>query len=318
MPRTYGTIQCAIWDDEDFLALSAQAQGTYLMLTTQRDIEACGLLALTLRRWARMVAQGDPAQLVGWLNELSAARFIVIDKETEELLVRTFAKWDGGYRHAVRCKAVVAAAEAIRSPTLRAVMAAELDRLGVAHAIEVPVDTDPTDPPEPPDRHSDASSQLVECHSSATPVPVESLSSGTRVAVESQRSGLSNAVGTALRIPHSETGRESLSIATRLPDPTCSRHPQGTDAPCARCARARATFEEAKAAADRAKKADQVAARRAERERRAEAVARCQLCNDDGYRLTNQPDVTGGVCNHQPLNPGGRDRAFAHISGGNL
>jgi hypothetical protein len=40
---------------------------------------------------------------------------VLVDEDTEELLVRTFVKWDGGYKHAKRVLAVAAYTKAIRS-----------------------------------------------------------------------------------------------------------------------------------------------------------------------------------------------------------
>jgi hypothetical protein len=304
MPRSFGTIQCSIWDNEDFLALSVDAKAAYFMLSTQKEIEACGSLALTLRRWARMLSGGDPRVLVGWLNELADARFIVIDKDTEELLVRTFVKWDGGYKHAVRVKAVVSSAEAIRSPILRAAIAAELEKLGVPHNV-----------PVPPKPRKGATPTPVESLSPATGDAVESLSSGTPVPVES--GGVVVNLGDHKSNPHPSTaGAGAVALTSDpLPSPYCQEHPAGTDVPCRGCGRARAAHEAAILDQQNAARTAALAAREAERVARAEAIAACTLCADDGYRIT--PDGPGAVCNHQPLNPGGRARAFAQLTGGN-
>jgi hypothetical protein len=131
MARFYATIKVVIWDDEDFCALSPEAQRTYFMLVTQPDITACGSLPLTQRRWSRTVPECRRDGQGEWLAELAAARFVVIDEDTEELLVRTFAKWDEGYKHAKRRLAVIATAKAIKSPSVRAVAFAELAKLDV-------------------------------------------------------------------------------------------------------------------------------------------------------------------------------------------
>lgn len=300
MARSYATVQCSIWDDEDFTALPAEAQAAYFMLVTQPDIEACGSLALTLRRWSKFVAQGDPARLVGWLNVLADARFVVIDKDTEELLVRTFAKYDGGYRHAVRVKAVVSSAEAIRSPRLRQIIAAELTRLGVTHAVRVPGAPVPPDTDPSPTRRRGASApELV---SSGSPValsslstgtqePVESLSSGSPVAVESHRSVVN--VRNHQSTPHSALlGGEPDALASDPPPPTCRKHhPEGTDDPCAACGRARKARDAWDAAAPARARARQ-AALAAEREA-------CPLCDPDGWRLDDAGAPTAARCSHQ-------------------
>jgi hypothetical protein len=150
MARTYGNIVTAIWLDPEFCALSAGAQRTYFMLVTQPDIAACGTLALTRRRWSKTVAEHERPNFPAWLTELEHARYVLVDEDTEELLVRTFAKWDGGYKHSQRVQAVVATAESIRSPILRASIATELASLGVRTAIEVPPNSDPSATQEAP------------------------------------------------------------------------------------------------------------------------------------------------------------------------
>src|SRR5882672_6518707 len=142
MARTYGNIVTAIWLDPEFCALSAGAQRTYFMLVTQPDIAACGTLALTRRRWSKTVATQERDDFPAWLTELERARYVLVDEDTEELLVRTFAKWDGGYKHSQRVQAVIATAESIRSPILRASIATELASLGVRTSIEVTLDRD--------------------------------------------------------------------------------------------------------------------------------------------------------------------------------
>jgi len=143
MARAYANIVTAIWLDPEFCDLSAGAQRTYFMLVTQTDITACGTLPLTLRRWARTVPEAERPSLACWLAELEEHRYVLTDEDTEELLVRTFAKWDGGYKHAKRVLAVVATAEAIRSSRLKHSVATELASLGVEIAIPLPTGREP-------------------------------------------------------------------------------------------------------------------------------------------------------------------------------
>lgn len=85
-----------------------------------------------------------------WLDELSDGGFVVIDEDSEELLVRTFVKWDGGITNGKRTLAIDSASKAIRSPILRRSLALELLKLGVeprfewsedVSADEYPIDT---------------------------------------------------------------------------------------------------------------------------------------------------------------------------------
>jgi len=133
MARSYGQIMSAIWNDADFRALSASAQRVYLMLVTQADISSAGTLPLTMRRWARYASDTDMDTLSEDVSELASARFVVVDFDTEELLVRKFVKWDGGYGNKPRRLAIVTAAHAVVSQRIRGVLGAELSKLGIEH-----------------------------------------------------------------------------------------------------------------------------------------------------------------------------------------
>ena len=131
MARNYANVSTAIWQrDGDFVKLSVHAQWAYLMLLSQPDISAAGVLSINLRRWTGRAADVTRDVLVAALKELAEARFVVYDQDTEELLVRTFVKWDGGYTNRKRKPVIVSAAREIESPLIRRVLAAELNKLG--------------------------------------------------------------------------------------------------------------------------------------------------------------------------------------------
>lgn len=166
MARFYATLDCGIWDDEDgFCTLSAGAQRTYFMLVSQRDIAACGSLALTLRRWSRTCAEKDTE---AWLVELIDHEYVLIDEDTEELLVRTFVKWDGGYKHPQRLKAINASAAALRSQPLRTAMAREMQKLGLKPPTAMAQESDDSPTPEPPPPHRLRSEYVSKNHTPET------------------------------------------------------------------------------------------------------------------------------------------------------
>lgn len=137
MARNYGHIMSAIWNDSEFRRLSVAAQRTYLMLITQADISSAGTLPLTIRRWAAYAIDSTPDRLSDSLSELAGYRFLVIDEATEEVLIRTFVKWDGGYTNVTkRQPAIRRDASAVASPKIRACLAEELDSLEVPHDLE--------------------------------------------------------------------------------------------------------------------------------------------------------------------------------------
>lgn len=132
MARDYANIITAIWRDARFRALCGSAQRTYLLLVTQPDISAAGTLPLTVRRWAQCAADTTPASIEADLKVLEATDFVFMDEETEELLIRTFAKHDKGYTNPKRKPVIVSAAKALESLKLRTVLWGELARLGLS------------------------------------------------------------------------------------------------------------------------------------------------------------------------------------------
>lgn len=129
MARKYANVLTAIWRDADFRALPATAQRTYMMLFSQPDISAAGTLPLTVGRWSRFAVDTKPDDLRADFATLERARFLVVDEETEELLVRTFIAWDGGANNPKRQPVIRSACEAVASTRIRAALAGVLKRL---------------------------------------------------------------------------------------------------------------------------------------------------------------------------------------------
>lgn len=131
MAREYARIMTTIWRNAEFRQLSEAQQRAYLFLVTQPDISAAGVLALRLRRWADMSSTSTPESLAEVLKRLEAGRFIVVDWDAEELLIRSFIRWDGGFNNPKRRPVIVRAAEEVDSPAIVRHLAAEFERCGI-------------------------------------------------------------------------------------------------------------------------------------------------------------------------------------------
>lgn len=131
MARDHARIYLRIWNDEEFINLSLAAKMIYLQLMTQVKLSYAGVLDLAAKRWARPHPDLDLTEVRGALSELDAARFVVIDQDTEELLVRTFIRNDELYKQPNVLRGALRVAFEIESPILRAALAAELRRLPV-------------------------------------------------------------------------------------------------------------------------------------------------------------------------------------------
>jgi hypothetical protein len=130
--RKYSQVSTGLWrPDDDFHGLGMAGQWAYFMLITQPDISAAGVLSLNVKRWASRTDDIDPSIVVAALQRLQDAGKVVYDTDTEELLVRTFVKWDGGYNNQKRRPVIERAARAVESMKLRRVLARELSKLGL-------------------------------------------------------------------------------------------------------------------------------------------------------------------------------------------
>lgn len=129
MARSHARIYTSIWSDADFTALPPDAQRMFLFLVSQPDLEHSGIIALRERRWSRSSAALSPEDVRKALGELAAARFVVYDEDTEELLVRSLMRWDGVWKQPNVAKAAGAQIRTVASAELRRELRTELMRL---------------------------------------------------------------------------------------------------------------------------------------------------------------------------------------------
>lgn len=129
MAQDYVPLLRSIWSDEDFRALSMDAQHIYLLLLSHPDRNSAGVLSLTLRKWTRLARDLSPDRLDVALAELDAASFIVIDESTEEVLVRSFIRRATVYKHIRMFARALREVSEVESERLRSALGQELVRL---------------------------------------------------------------------------------------------------------------------------------------------------------------------------------------------
>lgn len=129
--RDHARFYLSMWDDEDFINLSALAKIVYVQLCMQRKLAYSGELTVSVKRWAKAHPDQDADSIRAALSELDAARFILVDHDTDELLIRSFIRSDGLYKQPNVLRAALRSAFEIESPLLRRALAAELRRLPV-------------------------------------------------------------------------------------------------------------------------------------------------------------------------------------------
>lgn len=128
MARSYGRVFATIWADDDFRAIPVNARLMYVFLLSQPDLDHAGVIPLRIRRWSRALAV-DVAEVEKMLSNLDAARFVVIDSDSEELLVRSLIRRDETYKQPNVFKSAASAAAGCESGRIKAALAAEVRRL---------------------------------------------------------------------------------------------------------------------------------------------------------------------------------------------
>ncbi|WFE41938.1 hypothetical protein [Micromonospora sp. WMMD998] len=135
MARSEARIAVSIWTDADFLALSPTAQRMFMFLLSQPDLAHDGVLALRERRWTKTAKELTRANVEDDLAELRAARFVVVDEDTEEVLIRSFIRRDKVYRQPNVLRAACDHLAVVSSRTILDAIAGELRRVLAADDI---------------------------------------------------------------------------------------------------------------------------------------------------------------------------------------
>jgi hypothetical protein len=130
MARSYAKLYVTVWGS-DFRTLTRGAQHLYFQLMSNPKLSSAGCVAIQARKWAAQSSDSTPADVERALDELAQHRYILVDDDTEELLIRSFIRHDRGHRNQFLRKSIETAITTIESPRLR-----EHARLELAAAIE--------------------------------------------------------------------------------------------------------------------------------------------------------------------------------------
>lgn len=128
-PNSHRVIFVTIWDDPDWRKLSAGAQWTYFMMLTQKDLTKAGTMSYNPRKWAKGCEALDEAHVDRCVRELAAHRFVYLDDDTDEVLIRTYIRNDGVANQPNVLISACRAAALVSSSVLRDALAFELGRV---------------------------------------------------------------------------------------------------------------------------------------------------------------------------------------------
>lgn len=129
MARKFAQIQPKIWSDDDFLDLNMPEQWVYLHIATHPDLSYAGAMDWRPKRIAPKAHGLTLGEVTDAAEVLRAKRYLIIDDDTEEVLVRSFIRNDGLLKQRNMGGAVDKAYDSIGSRKLMGVVVHELRRL---------------------------------------------------------------------------------------------------------------------------------------------------------------------------------------------
>lgn len=132
MAREHANIRLDMWGDADWRALSRDAQWLYELLLTHPDTNRAGVGDWRPGRLSRMAAATTTADVRAAAQELEQRFFVVIDEDTEEILVRSYVKYDGVLRQPNMSVTMANDWTGVASARLRGVIAFEVQKLSVS------------------------------------------------------------------------------------------------------------------------------------------------------------------------------------------
>lgn len=226
MAREHANIRLDMWGDADWRALSMPAQWLYELLLTHPQTSRAGVSDWRPKRLAAM-AQGITHLDVERMGaELASRFFVVIDEDTEEVLIRSYVKHDGVMKQPNMAVTMAKDWTGIASERLRRVVAFEVQKLRA----------------DQPDLQGWKSEKALNTLLSTEGInaKIDPSADPTSVGIDPTVEGHATTTGTS-----TTTSTPLLTKGGTLSAPSifCSRHPQGTDLPCRGCKVAYAEYE---------------------------------------------------------------------------
>lgn len=128
MARSYASVYLTIWNDPDFRSLSFAAQWLYFTMLTYPTLTSCGVMEWREAKLVRMTEGITVQELREAAWELGQRRLIAVDPDTEEALVRSFVRHDGGLKSPNMAKGIVREHGTIASRKLMELVSVEVRR----------------------------------------------------------------------------------------------------------------------------------------------------------------------------------------------
>jgi hypothetical protein len=129
LARDHARVNVTIWTDPDFRALPPAAQHLYLTLWTSPTLTYCGTHDWRPARMSGLSNGFTGEHLETVAACLEARHFLVIDRGTEEALIRSWARFDGLMKQPRMAVSLIHAYAAVASPIIRQVLVHELRKI---------------------------------------------------------------------------------------------------------------------------------------------------------------------------------------------
>lgn len=129
MPREYGQLRHDMWSDDDWLNLTVGAQHLYMTLLGDAGLNYAGVTDWRPGKIAQRAHENSPADTIIAAQELSDAFFLVIDEESEEVLLRSYLRHDPILKNPRLAVTMSKDYATIGSRKIRAALVHELQRL---------------------------------------------------------------------------------------------------------------------------------------------------------------------------------------------
>lgn len=128
MPRQFAQLSVSIWSDEHFKSMRPEDQHMYFVLLSQPRVSLCGVLDYIPTRIARCSYHWTANDVEERIKALIEERYVVVDRDTSELLIRSFVRNDGLLKMPNVAKGMASEFGEVMSETLRDAITHELQR----------------------------------------------------------------------------------------------------------------------------------------------------------------------------------------------
>jgi hypothetical protein len=129
MAREFASIKLSIWQDDDFRQLSREAQHLYFVLVTHPSLSYCGVVDWRPARLAAYASNLTVDEIHTFGAELAASLYLIVDEDTEEVLIRSFIRNDGLMKQPRMAVSMAKAFGSVASRSIQGVIVHELNRL---------------------------------------------------------------------------------------------------------------------------------------------------------------------------------------------